>query len=169
MFPIHLGRSGHDPLWPCSSPFCGHAPSPDPLTELWGKWSYRATAGREKIQDQHHNLGPDPGRVMSMHLFQMYSWRRRISWRCTVDLLAANWTTHIAISWTEKSLINMCDPGKAVQQVEQGGKEAEEVATNTDLLTADLLTSLCFSVCQPGTSFYLYAFIYKPIIEQLIF
>lgn len=123
----------------------------------------------ERIQDQHHNLGPDPGRVMSMHLFQMYSWRRRISWRCAVVLLTANWTTHIAIFWTEKSLINMCDPGKAVQQVEQGGKEVEEVATNTDLLTADLLTSLCFSVCQPGTSFYLYAFIYKPIIEQLIF
>lgn len=43
------------------------------------------------------------------------------------------------------------------------------MATNTDLLTADLLTSLRFSVCQAETHFYLYAFIYKPVIEQLIF
>lgn len=65
----------------------------------------------------------------------------------------------------------MWDPGRAVQMVEQEeGKGTEgEVATNTDLLTADLLISLCFPVCQAETHFYLYAFIYKPIIEQFIF
>lgn len=52
--PVHSGGSGCGPLWPCSSPFCGHALSSDPLAELWGKQSQQSNCW--KTESRIHTI-----------------------------------------------------------------------------------------------------------------